>query len=121
MKVAVPLSIAGTAVAAAFALLAARAGADSAERVIQVTAKRFEYSPAEITLKKGVPVTLELKALDRLHGFSVPQLGLRADVFPDQVVTVHLVPDKVGRFEFHCDVFCGVDHEDMGGAIVVTD
>src|SRR5512147_1452575 len=106
MKFAVPLSIVGAAVAAATALLAARAGADSAEPTIHVTAKRFEYSPAEVTLKKGVPVTLEFQALDRLHGFSVPQLGLRADVFPDQTVRVRLVPDKTGRFEFHCDVFC---------------
>lgn len=120
MRIAVPLSIAGAGVAAALALVAVRAGAD-AEPVIQVSAKRFEYSPPEITLKKGVPVTLELKALDRLHGFSVPQLGLRADVFADQTVRVRIVPDKTGRFEFHCDVFCGVDHEDMGGAIVVTE
>jgi cytochrome c oxidase subunit 2 len=107
--------------AALLALVALRAGADPAETVVQVTAKRFEYSPSEIVLKKGVPVTLELKALDRLHGFNVPQLGLRADVFPDQVVRVRLVPTTVGRFIFHCDIFCGEDHEDMAGTIVVVE
>ena len=51
----------------------------AAERVIQMTAKRFEYTPNEITLKKGVPVTIEITSLDRDHGFKIPELGVRAD------------------------------------------
>jgi cytochrome c oxidase subunit 2 len=31
------------------------------------------------------------------------------------------VPDKVGTFPFHCDIFCGEGHEDMTGKFVVTD
>ena len=52
------------------------------EQVIQVTAKRFEYSPKEITLKKGVPVVLEFTSPDRLHGFNCPGLGIRTDIRP---------------------------------------
>ena len=55
---------------------------DKAERVISIKVKRFEYSPKEITLKKGVPVVLELKSLDVPHGFNLPDLGVRADVLP---------------------------------------
>ena len=84
-------------------------------------AKRFEYTPSEITLKKGVPVILELTALDRDHGFKVPEFGIRADLKPGEVARVRIVPDHTGRFEFRCDVFCGDGHEDMAGEIVVVD
>ena len=91
------------------------------EQVIHVTAKKFEYNPREIILKKGVPVVLELTSLDREHGFRLTAFGVRADVKPGEVTHVHIVPQETGRFAFACDVFCGVDHEEMGGEIVVVD
>lgn len=95
--------------------------AEQAERVIRITAKKFEYSPNEIRLKKGVPVVLELTSLDRLHGFDCPELGIRSDIEPGKVTTVRFVPDKVGTFSFHCDIFCGDGHEDMAGRFVVEE
>ena len=91
------------------------------ELVVHMTAKRFEYTPSEITLKKGVPVILEITALDRDHGFKVPDLGIRADLKTGEVTRVRIVPDRTGAFEFRCDVFCGDRHEDMAGEIVVVD
>jgi cytochrome c oxidase subunit 2 len=91
------------------------------ERVIQVTAKVSEYSPHEILLKKGEPVILELTSQDREHGFRLPDFGIRADIKPGHVTRVRLLPRQVGRFSFACDVFCGVDHEEMVGEIVVVD
>ena len=92
-----------------------------AEQVIKITAKKFEYSPDKITLKKGVPVTLELKSLDTLHGFNCPGLNLRSDISPEKVSTIRFTPEKTGTFEFHCDVFCGIGHEQMTGTITVTE
>jgi len=91
------------------------------EQVIQITAKRFEYSPKEITLKKGVPVVLEFTSLDRLHGFNCPGLGIRMDIRPGKVNRLGFVPDKAGTFPFHCDNFCGSGHEGMRGMITVTE
>ena len=91
------------------------------EQVIQITAKRFEYSPKEITLKKGVPVVLEFTSLDRLHGFDCPGLKLRTDIRPGKVNTLRFTPDKAGTFPFHCDNFCGSGHEGMRGTIIVTE
>ena len=91
------------------------------EQVIQITAKRFEYSPKEITLKKGVPVVLEFTSLDRLHGFDCPGLKLRLDIRPGKVNTLRFTPDKAGTFLFHCDNFCGSGHEGMRGTIIVTE
>ncbi len=93
----------------------------SAEVVIHLTAKKFEYTPNEITLKKGVPVILEITSVDRDHGFKIPEFGLRVDVKPGETTRVRVLPDHTGRFEFRCDVFCGSGHEDMAGEIVVVD
>jgi len=91
------------------------------EQVIKITAKRFEYNPSEIRLKKGVPVVLELTTLDRLHGFTCPDLGLRTDIQPGKVTRVRLVPAKTGTFPFRCDIFCGDGHEDMVGTFIVEE
>lgn len=89
--------------------------------VIKITAKKFEYNPKEITLKKGVPVVLEFTSLDRLHGFKCAALGVRADIKPGQVTRVPVTPQKVGDFEFHCDNFCGSGHGNMAGVIHVVE
>jgi cytochrome c oxidase subunit 2 len=100
-------------------MLASHARGD--ERVIHMTARKFSYEPSEITVKKDVPVVLEITSLDRDHGFRLDAFGLRADVKPGQVTRVRLVPDRVGRFEFACDVFCGTGHEEMSGELVVVE
>lgn len=114
--------------AAAIALLAVAAGAAltlavkaDEPRVVRISAKKFEYDPPKVTLKKGVPVILELVSVDRIHGFKLPALGIRTDVLPDQAVRLPFTPDKAGRFVFSCDIFCGDGHEDMDGTIIVEE
>jgi cytochrome c oxidase subunit 2 len=102
------------------AMLAVSQGMSGGERVIKISAERYEYSPATVTLKKGEAVILELTSEDRLHGFHIKELGVRADVLPGQPVRVRIVPDKVGTFPFTCDLFCGSGHGDMSGMITVT-
>jgi cytochrome c oxidase subunit 2 len=102
------------------AALGARVAAQEPEQVVKILARRFIYTPNQITLKKGVPVVLELTTADVLMGFSVPDFNVRADIVPDQVARLRLVPDKVGTFEFLCDVFCGSGHETMNGTLTVV-
>nr|WP_245192177.1 cupredoxin domain-containing protein [Herbaspirillum sp. 3C11] len=90
------------------------------ERVIKVTAKRFDFAPSVIPLKRGVPVTLELTSLDIPMGFNAPDFGVRADMLPGKVAKLRFVPDKTGEFTFYCDIFCGSGHESMSGSLVVT-
>jgi len=98
-----------------------RANAVPAERVIHITAKRFDFSPDSITLKKGEPVVFELSSADREHGFNLRAFGIRTNVSPGKVTRVRLTPDKTGKFTFSCDVFCGDGHEEMTGTVVVTE
>ncbi len=105
---------------ASLLLAAAAPGVTAPEKVIQVTAERFKFTPDVIQLKVGVPVVLELTSLDRRHGFQVPDLGIDETIEPGRVTRVRIVPDKVAAYEFHCSVFCGHGHEEMAGRIVVS-
>jgi len=110
----------------ALAVAGCVAGAELAPKpppvqTVEILAQRFNFTPDEIKVKKGVPVDLELTTLDRLHGFDVPSLGLRAQIVPGETTHVRFTPDKAGRFLFHCDVFCGEGHENMDAAIIVEE
>src|SRR3989442_4570505 len=111
------------AVLAAVGMAAGRQAAvpAGAEQVVHMTAKRFEYNPSEITLKTGVPVILEITALDRDHGFKIPEFNVRADLKSGEVTRFRILPDRTGRFEVRCDAICCSGHEDMAGEIVVVD
>jgi cytochrome c oxidase subunit 2 len=116
---AVAAGIAAAAMAAAY--VAAQPAAPS-EQVIRIVAKKFEYVPAEITLKNNVPVILELTTTDDvIMGFKVPGLGVREDVVPGKTTRIRVAPTKAGKFDIVCDVFCGSGHEDMEGMITVVD
>lgn len=91
------------------------------EQVIKVIARKFEYTPNVIHLQKNVPAILEFTSEDVVMGFNVPELKIRTDIVPGKVSRLRIVSDKVGRFAFVCDIFCGSGHEDMTGAIVVSD
>jgi cytochrome c oxidase subunit 2 len=98
-----------------------RANAVPVERVIHITANKFQFTPDSITLKKGEPVVFEITSGDRKHGFSLRAFGVRGDVLPGKVSRIRFTPDKTGKFTFSCDVFCGDGHEEMTGTVVVTE
>ena len=90
------------------------------ERVIKVVAKKFVFVPDQIRAKQGETVVLQLTTPEVPMGFSLPDLGLRADIMPGKVSTLRLTLDKAGSYGFLCDVFCGSGHEDMGGTLMVS-
>jgi cytochrome c oxidase subunit 2 len=86
---------------------------------IRISAKKFEFHPNKVTVKAGQPVVLVLSSEDRIHGFKMPDLGVRTDIVPGQETRLDLRPAKPGSFTFFCDVFCGGGHEDMDGTLIV--
>lgn len=97
---------------------AARLAADQPVE-IRISAKKFEFHPSKVIAKLGQPLVLVLTSEDRIHGFKMPDFGLRADIVPGQETRVRLMPDKAGNFAFICDVFCGDGHEDMDGTLMI--
>jgi cytochrome c oxidase subunit 2 len=104
-----------------FVVYVAAQSAEPKEKVIRISAKKFNYTPGEVQLKKGVPVILEFKTMDVIMGFNLPDFNVRADMVPGKTTRLRLVPDKTGTFVFLCDVFCGTGHEEMNGKLVVSD
>ena len=79
-------------VAGLLAVASPRARAEEGPRVIVITAKRFEFSPKEISLKKGETVKLQLKSEDVTHGFFLRPLGIDADIPAGQTAEVTVTP-----------------------------
>jgi len=87
--------------------------------VIDITAKRFAFSPEKITLKKGQTVKLRLHSEDVTHGFFLRPLKLDEEIPAGQTVEVSVTPQASGTFTTICDHFCGANHGNMNMTIVV--
>jgi cytochrome c oxidase subunit II len=87
--------------------------AETNPHTIDVTAKRFSYSPAEITVKKGEQVVLNVKSEDVPHGLKFSELHLDTKIPKGKTAQLTFVPDKVGTFVGQCSVFCGSGHGSM--------
>jgi cytochrome c oxidase subunit 2 len=102
-----------------FAHVDARAAPQA--KVIKIVAKRFAYTPGNITVKKGQLVVLELTSSDVVMGLNLPDFNVRGDMIPDKLTRVQFIADKTGTFTFVCDIFCGSGHEEMQGTITVVE
>lgn len=111
LKFALPAIFAATIVSALYFVHVTHA--QKAPLRIEVTAKRFDFTPGEITLKKGEPVVLVLKSLDVPHGVRFKELGIEAKVGKGQSSELAFTPNKTGDFAGHCAVFCGAGHGKM--------
>ena len=82
-------------------------------RRVEVTAKRFAFEPADITLKKGEAVDFVLTSNDVPHGVRIRELNLDLHVGKGKTADVTLTPSTLGTFVGHCSVFCGSGHGQM--------
>jgi len=88
-------------------------------RVIPVTAKRFDFEPKEIRVKKGESVVLEVTSQDVTHGFFSRKFGFDEDLAPGKTVRIPIRADEAGPYLVICDHFCGSGHGGMKMTIVV--
>ena len=88
---------------------------------IQVTAKKYEFSPNPIRVKKGEPVRLIITATDHDHGIQLDAFHIKQKLKKGVPTTIEFTPDKAGTFPFKCSVFCGLGHGGMKGELVVEE
>ena len=93
--------------------------AGSSPHVIEITAKRFGFTPDQITLKKGETVTIRLHSEDVTHGFFMRKLKIDTEVEAGKTTDVTITPDTPGSYTTICDHFCGANHGNMKMTIVV--
>lgn len=90
-----------------------RANAAQEPRVIEIKAKKFAFSPSEVTLKRGEPVILRLTSEDRTHGFLLKALKIDTDIIPGKATDIAVTPDAVAQYTVICDHYCGTGHGGM--------
>lgn len=95
------------------------APAGSEATPIQVSAKKYEFNPAVITVKQGDHVKLVITATDHDHGFKLPAYDIEQRLPKGVPTTVEFTADKAGTFPFQCSVVCGLGHGRMKGKLVV--
>ena len=112
-----------TATALCLCALLALSGANRAHAddipVIDITAKRFAFSPDKITLKVGKTVKLRLHSEDVTHGFFLRPLKLDEEIPAGETTEVTVTPMETGSFTTICDHFCGANHGNMNMTIAV--
>jgi cytochrome c oxidase subunit 2 len=103
----------------AVALVTLSVPAQTATRVVDIDAKRFEFTPKEIVLKKGEPVTIRLHATDHAHGLLAKPLHIDLDAENGGTDEVTITPSEAGTFPAICDDYCGAGHGNMKMIFVV--
>jgi len=86
---------------------------------IQVIARKYAFEPAEIHVKKGQDVILEISTADVQHSFSVKELGIDEPLQLGKPAVVSFRSDKVGEYPVECSIICGPGHDRMKGKIIV--
>ena len=89
-------------------------------KTIDVTASRFQFEPAIISVAQGDNVRLRVHSADRTHGLAIKAFRVKA-LIPKtaEAVTVEFVADQAGTFEITCSEYCGSRHAAMKGRLVV--
>ncbi len=114
-----PARILPFALAAALAAAAAAAPRAQEPRVVEIAAKRFQFTPNAVTLKKDEPVILRLHSEDVTHGFFQRALGINTTIPPGKTTDVALTPHEAGKFMIICHHFCGAGHGGMNMTVTV--
>jgi len=97
------------------------------DRVVEIVAERFLFTPSRITIEAGTTAELRLTSEDTDHGFLlVGPDDVDVDIniaIPKRnrgVASVFFAPTEPGDYRFECSRMCGAGHLYMSGVIRVT-
>ena len=103
-------------IAACVALIGASAeSSDNAASVgeIKIHARRYEFSPSEISIQQGATVKLVFISDDVAHAVVIDGLGLEIEIPARRSGTVLVTPADTGDFNGRCSRYCGAGHSAM--------
>jgi len=130
----VPKSLLGLAML--FSLSGSVRAQDQGAQVIEVTAKKYEYSVSPVHVKVGTKVQLKITAIDHDHGFKISAVpdgaipnGTGGLIFTSaqdcwqlkkgEMTVIEFLPQTPGTYTFKCCHTCGLGHKRMKGQIIV--
>ena len=109
---------------------------DQGSRVIELTAKKYAYSPSPFHVKAGTKVQLKITETDHDHGFKISLVPDRLEpnrkpglIFASsqdcwqlkkgETTTIEFLAQTPGTYRFKCCHTCGLGHRGMKSQIVV--
>ena len=119
-----------TAIAIVSAIVLSRNDAEAGNTLhINATAQQFiwtfNYPDAHnatspvLRLPEGRSIELDMRSLDVIHAFFVPEFRTNEDILPGLVTHVHITPTRVGTFPLICNELCGLGHALMRTQAIV--
>ena len=75
----------------------------------------------ELHVPVGRPVKLTMTSEDVIHDFFVPAFRIKEDVVPGRYTEEWFEATRVGSYHLFCSQYCGTEHANMIGQIVVME
>jgi len=69
----------------------------------------------------GRDVKMIMSSQDVIHSFFVPAFRVKTDVLPGRFTETWFRPTKVGTYHLFCSQYCGTNHSQMIGQVIVMD
>ena len=105
-------------------------------QLIEITAKKYEYSNSPVHVKVGTKVQLKITAIDHDHGFRIssapdgassrekPGLVFASEqecwqLKQGETTMIEFLAQTPGTYSFKCCHTCGLGHRGMKGQIIV--
>ncbi len=91
----------------------------SEERIIEVEATMFEFTPSSFKVNQGDRVTIKLISSDVVHGLHIEGYDVDISADPGQTSSISFTADQRGSYRIHCSITCGSLHPFMVGKFQV--
>ncbi len=88
-------------------------------RTFAITARKFEFDPEVIDVRRNDVVRLTISSPDIAHSFTVDAYRIQKRIPAGGSVTFEFRADEVGRFPFYCSMRADPGCEDMRGELIV--
>ena len=115
----------------AYTVLRSNEDSKKGAMTVNVTERQFafEFSYPEaggkqivspiLYLPKGRPVVFEIRSLDVIHSFFVPEFSEKIDAVPGITTTLRVTPTRLGTYPAECTELCGAGHSLMRATVRV--
>lgn len=85
---------------------------------------KFAYPDGHASVRNlyvpaGRPVRLIMTSRDVIHDLYVPEFRVKQDIVPGRYTTMWFEAPEPGEYEILCAEFCGTNHSEMRGKVVV--
>ncbi len=86
---------------------------------VGVVAQAFSFNPSTIDLPVGAHARFYVTSKDVLHGYMIEGTAVNIEVIPSELAYFDYTFAKPGTYPVVCNEYCGINHQDMIGAIDV--